>query len=1023
MRWSALLASVAVSAGLLLLALSRLEVETDILAALPNRDPVIAQARHVMARHPLLDRVVFDLALEGSPVDDEALARAGNRLKQTLERSGLFERVGLDDAALHFPRLLTHVAGSLPLLFTEADLHGPVAERLDPARIQRALQEAMAQLGGLEGIGQGELIARDPLRLREIVLGRLEHLIPSRGARLQGGHIVSADGRHLLLTADPIASSTEGRFAHRLAQGIARALASVESQPGEPRLRTAVVGSYRAALDNETIARNDGTRVVLISTAATIVLLLLCFRRPGLGLFSLLPAVIGTILGLAAYSLLRRSITVLAFGFGGAIISMTVDYGIAYLLLLDRKQRTRGREAARQVWSVELLAMATTVGAFLALLLSGFPVLEEIGLFAALGVAGSFLFVHTVFPLIFPSMPGASRGRILPVDGITTWAALAGKRAGPVLFLLVAVVLAGVGRPTFRAEMSGMNTVRPETLAAEEQVRRTWGDLRDRAYLYLEARDLRGLQQEADQLAAFLEREASGGAIVSGFSPSLLFPGEQRAARNLAAWRRFFGADRIARIRRELEASARALGFAPRAFEPFLRCLEQPVAGAPAIPREITPLLGIQRDRSGTAYVGLYPVRAGPGYRAAAFHLRATALPSVKVLDLKLFADRLSELVTSAFVRMLLICGIGVVATVLLAFLEISLSLVVLAPVAFSLVCSLGTLKLLGRPLDIPSLLIAIVALGMGIDYPLFLVRSHQLFLDQRHPTVVGIRSAVVLAAGSTLGGFGGLILAEHALLRSAGLACSLAIGFALLGTFLIVPPLIGWVFDPRRVPRPPAPAPVAGSRAHRRQVMRRYRHLDPYAREFARFKMLFDPMFPRLAELVGEPGVVLDVGCGYGVPATWLAVLRPGMQIFATDIDEERVCVARRALGRQGTARVSPATDLSGAPERADRALLLDVIQYLDDDALGLTLRGLRGRLGPEGRLVGRAIMARESLRPRERGLEELRIRLRGMTMRYRTVEGLELQLEQAGFSLESVERCPGREETWFVARVSGTP
>ena len=104
-------------------------------------------------------------------------------------------------------------------------------------------------------------------------------------------------------------------------------------------------------------------------------------------------------------------------GFGGAIISIAVDQGIAYLLFLDRPTESFGKEAAREVWAVGLLAELTTVGAFGALMLSDFPVFQQLGLFSALGSCFAFLFVHTIFPLIFPSLP-ASRERRLPLPRV-----------------------------------------------------------------------------------------------------------------------------------------------------------------------------------------------------------------------------------------------------------------------------------------------------------------------------------------------------------------------------------------------------------------------------------------------------------------------------------------------------------------------------------------------------------------------------------------------------------------------------
>ena len=64
---------------------------------------------------------------------------------------------------------------------------------------------------------------------------------------------------------------------------------------------------------------------------------------------------------------------------------------------------------------------------------------EVIGQFAALGIAFSFLFVHTVFPLIFPVMPPPKKKRSLPIQGLVSKLALKGgkyKAFGALAFAL-----------------------------------------------------------------------------------------------------------------------------------------------------------------------------------------------------------------------------------------------------------------------------------------------------------------------------------------------------------------------------------------------------------------------------------------------------------------------------------------------------------------------------------------------------------------------------------------------------------
>jgi endonuclease III len=78
--------------------------------------------------------------------------------------------------------------------------------------------------------------------------------------------------------------------------------------------------------------------------------------------------VLGTIAAAFVYSLFSSKISILAIGFGSTIISFTVDYGIAYLLFLDRPFETlvstmlslRTKDAVTELPPAALLSRAQT---------------------------------------------------------------------------------------------------------------------------------------------------------------------------------------------------------------------------------------------------------------------------------------------------------------------------------------------------------------------------------------------------------------------------------------------------------------------------------------------------------------------------------------------------------------------------------------------------------------------------------------------------------------------------------------
>jgi len=180
------------------------------------------------------------------------------------------------------------------------------------------------------------------------------------------------------------------------------------------------------------------------------------------------------------------------------------------------------------------------------------------------------------------------------------------------------------------------------------------------------------------------------------------------------------------------------------------------------------------------------------------------------------------------------------------------LSLAVLSPVVFALIATLGTLKMIGHPLDIPGIMLWIVIMGMGVDYSIYYTCTYQRHPDDRAPAMRTIRLSMGLAACTTLIGFGVLTLARHPLLASIGLVSLFGIGYSLAGAYLILPFLLNKIFSPAPFP---SGAFAVGSREHMRRTVLRYRHLPGYPRVFARFKMMMDPMFQELDQYVQIPG------------------------------------------------------------------------------------------------------------------------------------------------------------------------
>ena len=1012
-RWSVVLVVAVVVALLFIWETNHLKIETDILESMPQNDPVLSDARRIIRHLPIQDKLFIDLEQQSS--DRDKLVVTASLVSKRLSKSGLFTKVGISDEANTFPELMTYVAENWPLLFSAVDLEQKVKPLLAPDKIKETFYQNKQSLQQLEGIGQGEMMARDPLGFSGIILQQLSALLPSNKAQFYQGQLLSADCRHALIIAKIAGSGSDTAKAAQIAKllkDIEQELATDKSLTGNKCILTSV-GVYRAALDNETIAKYDSRLAVILTTMGIALLLIFAFPRPIIGLLALLPSAVGAIAALFVCSFLFKSMSMLAVGFGGAIMGFTVDLGITYLLFLDQPHETYGKRITREVWSAEFLAVLTTVGSFLLLLLSDFKILAEIGVFSALGVGFALLFVLFVFPLIFPSMPAATR-QSNPVLVSTLR-----KIAFPAKWKLVAAGMFGLVMlffcwPIFNVDLNAMNSVSSETINAEQKLQKTWGGLSGKCYLFLDAQSVSGLQEKNDQLMKFLSDDIQKEKLSSVFLPSVLFPSAGKAQENIKAWRAFWNKECLSKFKHDVDSAARENGFAPAAFQPFWNVFSTRHIAPKEIPEKYFEFLGITRTADG--YTQLSLLNTGKNYNAEDFFGRLIPAGTAKLFDVGLFNKRLGEFLKNIFLQIALITCIGTILIVFIYYMDWFISLAVLAPITFALLATLGTLKIIGHPLDIPSIMLWIVIMGMGINYSIYYACFYQRYPDESHPAMDTVKLAMFLASFTTLIGFGVLAFARHSLLRSIGLTSLLGIGYSIIGAYFILPFLMKKIFSSVRYP---AEVVTIGSKEHTRRTILRYRHLPAHPRMFARFKIMLDPMFDELQRYVQNPRRMIDIGCGYGIPSTWLLEIYPQAQMFGLEPDEHRVLIASHAIGTRGNVQVGRAPDLPDVEGGVDYVLMLDMIHLISDEELRIVLQRIYDKLEAGGTLLIRATIPSQRKVPWKRWIEATRIKLAGMQERFRQEKEIASFMTSSGLSVEVSESpTAGVEEKWFVGK-----
>jgi 2-polyprenyl-3-methyl-5-hydroxy-6-metoxy-1,4-benzoquinol methylase len=140
------------------------------------------------------------------------------------------------------------------------------------------------------------------------------------------------------------------------------------------------------------------------------------------------------------------------------------------------------------------------------------------------------------------------------------------------------------------------------------------------------------------------------------------------------------------------------------------------------------------------------------------------------------------------------------------------------------------------------------------------------------------------------------------------------------------------------------------------RSIVRAYD--DPIVRAYcwARFTILRQRFLDEIGQYLPSIGVVLDIGCGFGLFSLYYAATGPGRFMRGVDLDRRRIALARRAASRLRIDNVgyeeADARDFKGDAEVA-AAYMLDIVHHVPPAAVPSLLHQLHRAIVPGGTLL----------------------------------------------------------------------
>lgn len=802
--------------------ITRLHLDPDVLNLLPRKDPKVRDFIEAMERFGGVDYllVVVRVPEDGVPEPyEELIDGIGARLETLPQIEQAEYRIGAPEELIEqlFPKAV---------LFLDAEGREELGRRLTTEGIDARVGELRRLLTAPQGLALKELVKVDPFGFAEVFMGRLEATRGELAVDWTSGYYLSQDNRLLLILARPVKPPQDTEFDIELVAAVQKEVDAAIAEwrealaPDPPPLPpVALGGAYLTALDDYQLIRGDMIRNVLTSGALVLGLFLLAFRRLGPLLYAIIPLACGLILAFGFSAITLGTLSSATSGTAALLIGLGIDFVIvSYGRYVEERRGGSDMEDALATMAATsgravVVGAVTTAATFFAFLVTDFTGLRQMGFLTATGILFCMLAVITLLPALIAWGEHRHRRRetepnlYLYSFGTGPLMRFAARRPRTTLAIGAIVTLLAAGAASTLEFEEGMKSMRPEKgnrgIEVGEEVAQHFDSGFDAMMLMIRGRSLEEVFAKAEAAAAGARRLVGEEVLLgySGLTTMVPSPARQSEAIAWLERGRGDGGLDVGRIEADFRRALAAEGMRAEPFENGLALFGQALSvERPVAPEELAgggdtgQLIERYLQRDGDEWVSvvyLYPPlnrwRRRPPPQAVA--LAEELGPQVTLTGPNVVNERLRQRVKRDAVTAAVLGFLLVAVLLWIDFRRLRDAVLSLVPLLVGIVWMLGGMAALGIKMNFMNVFVSTMIIGIGVDYGVHAVHRYRevKIRGERGNGLIETGKAIVVAALSTVVGFGSLATSGYPGLRSTGYVAILgALATALVAITLL---------------------------------------------------------------------------------------------------------------------------------------------------------------------------------------------------------------------------------------------
>jgi predicted exporter len=446
-------------------------------------------------------------------------------------------------------------------------------------------------------------------------------------------------------------------------------------------------------------------------------------------------------------------------------------------------------------WPTIRLGVLTSIFGFASLLLSGFPGLAQLGLYAIAGLISAATMTRFVLPHLLPTT-----FRIHDVSAVGLVLSRLVQRAIALRWLTVTLLLAASviilqhRTSLWNDKLSSLSPVSQAEVALDTSLRADMGAPDVRYLVVVSGESQESVLQSSEQVSVALQTQVDQGELTRFESPSHYLPS---AATQRARQASLPSAD-ILKIR--LTQAIQDLPVRTQLFTPFLADIattrnQTLLQAADLEQTSMAMAIDALLTHQGHHWSALLPLTAPEGVSINASKIRAalsaTGLPNVLFVDMKAESDRLYSGYLHEVIQLSLGGLLALIGLLLFALRSPIRVARIIAPLAASVITVTAGLILFGQQLIILHLVGFLLVVAIGSNYALFFDRADHTRLsgqgtmpesEKDARTIYSRTLASMLFANlTTVAGFGLLSFSNVSILQAIGVTVAPGVILALI--------------------------------------------------------------------------------------------------------------------------------------------------------------------------------------------------------------------------------------------------